>query len=107
MFRENRFLRYKVVKSQTITSKLLCVIQTEFEVIQSETILSNVVDRLDLNNEWGKKYNDGQKFKTHETVAILHQSPSLQAFILSRTKTMVLLSDKQHTSHDTMPCANG
>ena len=46
-------------------------IQTEFEVIQSETILSNVVDVLDLNTEWGKKYNEGQKFKTHESMGIL------------------------------------
>ncbi len=46
-------------------------IQTEFEVIQSETILSNVVDVLGLNDKWGKKYNEGNKFKTHESMAIL------------------------------------
>jgi capsular exopolysaccharide synthesis family protein len=46
-------------------------IQTEFEVIQSEIILSNVVDVLNLNDKWGKKYNDGNKFKTSESVGIL------------------------------------
>ncbi len=46
-------------------------IQTEFEVIQSEVILSNVVGVLDLNDKWGKKYNDGSKFKTSESVGIL------------------------------------
>ena len=46
-------------------------IQTEFEVIQSEVILSNVVGVLDLNDKWGKKYNDGNKFKTSESVGIL------------------------------------
>lgn len=44
---------------------------TEYETIQSETILTNVVDMLDLNTEWGIKYNNGQKQKTSETVAQL------------------------------------
>src|SRR5580765_7857720 len=34
-------------------------IQTEFELIQSEVILGEVIKELDLNNEWGKKYNPG------------------------------------------------
>ena len=53
-------------------------IQTEFEVIQSETILSNVVDVLGLNDKWGKKYNDGQRFKTHESMAILKNRLNLR-----------------------------
>ena len=53
-------------------------IQTEFEVIQSETILSNVVDVLDLNNKWGKKYNEGNKFKTQESMAILKNRLNLR-----------------------------
>ncbi len=53
-------------------------IQTEFEVIQSETILSNVVDVLGLNDKWGKKYNDGQKFKTQESIGILKSRLNLR-----------------------------
>src|ERR1019366_3658346 len=34
-------------------------IQTEFELIQSEVILGKVIDDLDLNREWGKKYANG------------------------------------------------
>src|SRR6478672_8876051 len=34
-------------------------IQTEFELMQSEAILEPVVKKLDLNAEWGKKYNAG------------------------------------------------
>src|SRR6266700_2110980 len=34
-------------------------IQTEFELIQSEVILGKVIKDLDLNAEWGKKYNAG------------------------------------------------
>src|SRR5215472_17182247 len=31
-------------------------IQTTFEIMQSELVLSNVIASLDLNKEWGKKY---------------------------------------------------
>lgn len=46
-------------------------VYTEYETIQSETILTNVVEMLDLNTEWGVKYNNGQKQKMSETVAQL------------------------------------
>jgi len=46
-------------------------IQTEFEVIQSETILGKVIADLNLNTEWGRKYASGEKLKTPETQAIL------------------------------------
>ncbi len=53
-------------------------IQTEFEVIQSELILGMVADKLDLNTEWGKKYNEGQKLRTQETLTILRQRINLR-----------------------------
>ena len=46
-------------------------IQNTFEIIQSEVVLSNVIARLDLNNVWGKKFNNGAPFKTTETMTIL------------------------------------
>lgn len=46
-------------------------LQTELEVIQSEVVLTKVVEDLDINKEWGKRYNDGEKFKTSESVSIL------------------------------------
>ena len=46
-------------------------IQTEFETIQSETVLTNVVDTLDLTTVWGNKYYDGQKLKMTEAVTLL------------------------------------
>src|ERR1035438_3117022 len=46
-------------------------IQTEFELIQSEAILGKVIDDLDLNKEWGKKYANGDRLKTQETIALL------------------------------------
>jgi len=46
-------------------------IQTEFEVIQSEIILRPVVEQLDLNTVWGKKYAGGDKLKTSEAISLL------------------------------------
>jgi beta-lactamase regulating signal transducer with metallopeptidase domain len=46
-------------------------IQTEFEVIQSEVVLGKVIQDLDLNLEWGKKYAGGARLKTSETIGLL------------------------------------
>jgi capsular polysaccharide biosynthesis protein len=45
--------------------------QSECEVIQSEGILGKVIDDLDLNKEWGKKYANGDRLKTSESMALL------------------------------------
>lgn len=46
-------------------------LQTEFELIQSELILGKVVEDLDLNREWGKKYAGGDRLKTPESILML------------------------------------
>ena len=46
-------------------------IQNEFETMQSEKILGKVIDLLDLNTVWGKKYGNGEKLKTTETISFL------------------------------------
>ena len=46
-------------------------IQTEFELIQSEVILGSVIEHLNLNKEWGKKYANGDILKTPETMTLL------------------------------------
>lgn len=43
-------------------------IQTEFEVIQSEVILGDVIKDLNLQETWGKKYNNGQPFTRTEAM---------------------------------------
>src|SRR5271166_2091527 len=55
-------------------------IQTEFEVIQSEVVLGKVIDdpSLNLNVEWGKRYNGGQRFTTTETMAVLKKQIDLR-----------------------------
>ena len=53
-------------------------IQTEFELIQSEVILGKVIDLLDLNREWGKKYANNERLKTTETIALLKNKIDLR-----------------------------
>jgi len=52
-------------------------IQNTFEIIQSQLVLSNVISRMDLNNVWGKKYNNGEPLKTMETMEFLKNQISL------------------------------
>jgi capsular exopolysaccharide family len=53
-------------------------IQNEFETIKSERVLSNVVAVLNLNEDWGKKYNGGLPLKTHESIARVKSMMDLQ-----------------------------
>jgi capsular exopolysaccharide synthesis family protein len=53
-------------------------IQTEFEVIQSELILSEVVRQLDLINVWGRKYAGGEKLKMPEAIMMLKMRMDLR-----------------------------
>ncbi len=46
-------------------------IQTTFEIMSSSLVLSNVINTLNLNVEWGKKYFNGETLKTTETMEIL------------------------------------
>jgi len=53
-------------------------IQTEFEVIQSELILGPVVKELRLDEEWGKRWNGGQRYTQNEALTILKRNIDLR-----------------------------
>jgi uncharacterized protein involved in exopolysaccharide biosynthesis len=53
-------------------------IQTEFQIIQSSYVLSNVVQSLNLNVEWGKKYGDGNPLETVKTIKLLQRRMNLE-----------------------------
>ncbi len=61
-------------------------IQTEFEVIWSDLLLGRVVEALNLNVEWGKKYAGGKRLKTSETVGLLRRRVNLR---LSNNTTFI------------------
>jgi polysaccharide biosynthesis transport protein len=49
-------------------------IQTEFEIMQSETVLGKVIKALDLNVKWGKKYAPGgEPLQDDQTMRLLKQ----------------------------------
>ncbi|MFZ0826097.1 MAG: polysaccharide biosynthesis tyrosine autokinase [Verrucomicrobiia bacterium] len=52
-------------------------IQTEFEVIQDRVVLGKVIETLNLNEAWGKKYNGGDTLKTPETMEFLKRRMNL------------------------------
>ena len=47
--------------------------QVTLVVIQSQIVLSNVIEKLNLNDTWGKKYFNGERLKTSESMQILKQ----------------------------------
>jgi len=52
-------------------------VTTEFEIIQSETILGKVIEALKLDEMWGKKFGDGGKLKHDQTLGLLRGSLKL------------------------------
>ncbi len=54
------------------------LVQTEFEVMQSEEILGPVIEKLDLDREWGKRYGNGKPLKPSETMALLRSRIDLR-----------------------------
>ena len=46
-------------------------IQTTFEVLRSQLVLSNVIATLNLNEVWGKKHASGTELKMSETMEII------------------------------------
>ena len=52
-------------------------IKTELAVMQDQQVLGKVVEALNLNEVWGKKYANGETFKTSETIEFLKRRISL------------------------------
>ena len=61
-------------------------IQTEYEALQCQLVLSNVVAGLNLNVVWGKKYSHGTPLKTTECYMIIRNHMRLTPV---RNATMV------------------
>jgi len=68
-------------------------IQTTFEIMQSEVVLSNVIATLNLNDKWGKKFNNGGTLKTSETMLILKNSMVLTPVRNTKLITIAVYSD--------------
>jgi succinoglycan biosynthesis transport protein ExoP len=78
-------------------------IQTEFEIMQSEQVLGRVINNLNLNQEWGTKYNGGAALKTDETMQILKQNMSLSP---ERNTKLIDITYYSEDKNDTAKLAN-
>jgi capsular exopolysaccharide synthesis family protein len=68
-------------------------LQTTFEIIQSEVVLSNVISSLNLNVDWGKKYYNGETLKTTETMELLKQRMHLDTVRNTKLIAITVYSD--------------
>jgi len=68
-------------------------IQTTFEIMSSSLVLSNVINTLNLNVEWGKKYFNGETLKTTETMGILKARMSLAPVRSTKLISITVYSD--------------
>jgi len=71
-------------------------IQTTFEIMQSQLVLSNVITSLNLNVEWGKKYFNGETLKTTETMEILKQRMQLAPVKNTKLISITVFSDDKN-----------
>jgi capsular exopolysaccharide synthesis family protein len=75
-------------------------IQTTFEIMQSELVLSNVISSMKLNEAWGKKYENGETLKTTETMGILKQRMQLQPVKNTKLISITVYSDDKQEAAD-------
>jgi len=72
----------RIIQSETVNGQEISYdpyfIQTTFEIIRSPAVLSNVVESLKLNDEWGKKYSRRGKLETEQTVKLLRKRENVQ-----------------------------
>jgi uncharacterized protein involved in exopolysaccharide biosynthesis len=71
-------------------------LQTTFEIIQSQVVLSNVIATMNLNEAWGKTYANGQVLKTSDTMEILKQRISLNTIRNTKYITITVYSDDKN-----------
>ncbi len=68
-------------------------IQTTFEIMQSQLVLSNVITKLNLNEVWGKKFLNGETLKSTETLQILKGRMSLSPVRNTKLINITVYSD--------------
>ena len=71
-------------------------IQTTFEIIKSQLVLSNVIATLNLNEVWGKKYFNGEMLKSTETLEILKGRMGLAPVRNTKLITITVFSEDKN-----------
>src|SRR5208282_3059721 len=71
-------------------------LQTTYELIQSQAVLSNVVSTLNLNVEWGRKYFNGETLKTTEAIEFLKRRLRLDTLRNTKYITITVYSEDKY-----------
>ncbi|MGD0251855.1 MAG: polysaccharide biosynthesis tyrosine autokinase [Verrucomicrobiota bacterium] len=71
-------------------------LQTTYELIQSQAVLSNVVSTLSLNVEWGRKYFNGETLKTAEAIEFLKRRMHLDTVRNTKYITITVYSEDKN-----------
>ena len=71
-------------------------IQTAFEIIQDQVVLGKVIDKLNLNAEWGKRYNDGVPLETPVTMTMLKRRLSLDPVRNTKLIEITVYDEDKH-----------
>ncbi len=72
------------------------LIQTTFEAMQSEAVLSNVVVELNLNVKWGQRYYGGQTLTANQAFIILEKRIQLAVIANTRLVAITAYSDDRN-----------
>ncbi|HTB83951.1 MAG TPA: polysaccharide biosynthesis tyrosine autokinase [Candidatus Sulfotelmatobacter sp.] len=75
-------------------------IQTTFEIMKSQLVLTNVINTLGLNDVWGKKYNNGEALKTTETMEILKDRMALAPVRNTKMIAITVFSEDKNEAAD-------
>jgi uncharacterized protein involved in exopolysaccharide biosynthesis len=78
-------------------------IQTEFEILKSQAILGKVINSLNLNIEWGKKYGDGGPLEIQKTVELLRRRMNVD--LVSKTE-LIEISFRREDPKEAASVAN-
>lgn len=87
-------------QSSYFTSYNPYFLRTQFEIIQSKPLLYKVVNRMNLQEEWGR---DGQKIPEDVAVKILKNSISV---FQQRDTSLIVISVKRDNADETAKIAN-
>jgi uncharacterized protein involved in exopolysaccharide biosynthesis len=71
-------------------------LQTTFEIIQSQLVLNPVMDKLNLNAIWGKKYFNGEILKPAKTMELLKQRMQLNTVRNTKLISITVYSDDKN-----------
>ena len=71
-------------------------LQTTYELIQSQAVLSNVVSALNLNVEWGKKYYNGETLKTSEAIEFFKRRMHLDTIRNTKYITITVYNEDKN-----------